>query len=381
MLYIQICIIGLAILLIPLLNRQCGYGQEQRLFRAVILVVMFDLVFETLGWSLDGKVFPGSYALTYAVNFFTILLQPMMGLLWLYYTFEKLGMRLPNKSPLHAVCAFPILVNALLLLTNHWTNFIFTISPDGVYTRGNLFWIDVIASFAYPVTASVLALSASKKAKNRAQKRDCYVLASFILPPVAAALIQVLWYGTFLFLIGFAIALLIVFVNLQNEQITIDFLTRTNNRASLIAYYERKVHALRPGFSLYLFMIDVDFFKRINDTYGHVIGDQVLTTVADQLKAVCAGQRCFLARLGGDEFGILLEAEHTEEARAFAERIESALDEFNGDSNLSHPVTLSVGYAACDVEDCPIDRLIQQADAMMYTKKARRHMLDATRLQ
>ena len=342
---------------------------------------MLGLLLETTGWLLDGKSFPHAHAVIYHVNLLTILFQPLMGLLWTYYTLEALGVRLDKRPLLHVACAAPFVLNAILLVSNYWTGVAFVIGPDNVYRRGDLFWIDVGISFLYPLAASILAFVYSMKATSRAQKHDCLVLASFILPPVVGAVIQILWYGVFLFLIGFSIALLIVFINLQNEQITVDFLTRINNRASFISYYERKAHALRPGTLLYLFMIDVDFFKRINDTYGHIVGDQVLLTVADRLKVVCGGRRCFLSRLGGDEFGILLECEHAGEAREFMERIRSSLDEFNSDSNLSYPVTLSVGYAVCDAEDYPIDRLIQQADSMMYAQKACRHMVGAAKKQ
>ena len=379
MLYIQICLIGLSILAIPLLNRQHSYGRDGELFRATIVCVMLDMILETLGWMLNGKQFPGAYAVIYLVNLFTILLQPAMGLLWFYYTLEALELRPAKHSPLRLAYAAPFLLNAMLLLTNYWTEHIFVIDASNVYVRGELFWIDVIVSFLYPVAATVIALDASFRTTSKAKKHDCYVLASFVLPPVIAAVIQVIWYGTFLFLIGFAISLLIVFVNIQNEQITVDFLTRVNNRASFLTYYERKSHSIRPGSFLCLFMIDVDSFKRINDTYGHAVGDLVLTTVADQLKRVCAGQKCFLARLGGDEFGILLECEQMREVYEFIDRIQAALDEFNSDSNLSAPVTLSVGYATREHEACSIDRLIQQADTMMYAQKARHHLADTGR--
>lgn len=376
MLYTQTCMIGLAILLIPLLNRHRMYGRDWQLFRAVIIVVMLDMLFETSTWKLNGRTFSYASACVYASNLLTILLQPVMGLLWLYYTLEKIGVRLPRKSPLHILCAAPLSINVLLLLTNYWTHAVFIVTPDNYYLRADLLWISVTVSFLYPAAATALALAAARKAESSAKKRDCYVLASFLIPPVIAAILQLIFYGTFLFLIGFAISLLIVFTNLQNERITVDFLTRVNNRASFIDYFDRKVRSVKAGCSLYLFMIDVDFFKRINDTYGHIAGDQVLIAVAEHLKRVCSDQKCILARLGGDEFGILLECKSMQEAGAFAERIRASLDDFNSDSNLADPVTLSVGYATCEAGMCSFDKLVSLADGMMYREKAKRHMVE-----
>ena len=157
-----------------------------------------------------------------------------------------------------------------------------------------------------------------------------------------------------------------------------DPLTGLLNRKAFASRVNALIEGSAPGARHAFFMLDIDGFKLLNDTFGHAAGDDALVEVARKMQTMLR-QGDILARLGGDEFGVLLECETADGARDFAERIHASLDEFNADSNLQFPVTLSIGYAACDGEDCTIDRLIQQADAKMYMQKARRHMADAGR--
>lgn len=167
-----------------------------------------------------------------------------------------------------------------------------------------------------------------------------------------------------------------VLVNHKNqeleEQTRTDALTGIANRRAfderLAAELER---ARRYGHPLSLLIADIDRFKQVNDTYGHVAGDGVLKTVAARMKAVL--RNCdFLARCGGDEFGVIAAETDLEAARQLAERLRSAIEEtvFGVPSGTQH-VTISIGVAAAISAQRKVDAqaLIAAADSTLYDAK------------
>jgi len=117
-------------------------------------------------------------------------------------------------------------------------------------------------------------------------------------------------------------------------------------------------------------MIDIDYFKNINDTYGHIVGDKVLIEVGKRIKQ---GIRDYdiLARYGGEEFIILLPETDLENAIAVAERIRKniASSEIEINDEVKIPVTVSIGVASANGNDIILDELIKKADRALYITK------------
>ena len=130
--------------------------------------------------------------------------------------------------------------------------------------------------------------------------------------------------------------------------------------------------AERHEWPLSVAYIDVDDFKRVNDQYGHAVGDEVLATIAAELRAAVR-RTDTVARLGGDEFAVLLpEADATVTASIFARIIDAVRDSV---TSRRWPVTLSVGTITCHrMAECAPgeagERLVTLADETMYEAKA-----------
>ena len=121
-----------------------------------------------------------------------------------------------------------------------------------------------------------------------------------------------------------------------------------------------------------LMVIDVDHFKRINDTFGHAAGDQVLVSIGSALKQ-CVRPEDFVARLGGDEFAIILDGLDETNARQVGDRIRATIELFDfqvGDEQGSTTVvTLSMGLATALKGDSKAI-LFERADQALYKSKA-----------
>ncbi|HEY3308294.1 MAG TPA: diguanylate cyclase [Desulfuromonadaceae bacterium] len=150
-----------------------------------------------------------------------------------------------------------------------------------------------------------------------------------------------------------------------------DHLTRLFNRRYLMDVMDREVHrTIRRGGSLSLILLDIDHFKRVNDTYGHLQGDVVLQKVALHLKNELRTYD-IAARYGGEEFIAVLPDASLKEAAFVADRIRLSIQEIQFEGPLA-PLTLTVslGVATFPATGCEtVDAFINLADDALYRAK------------
>jgi len=168
--------------------------------------------------------------------------------------------------------------------------------------------------------------------------------------------------------------------HLQNENQTLahqashDSLTGLPNRAFFEGRLNRSVrNAARQQDHLALLFLDSDHFKQINDTLGHAVGDEVLISVADRVRAQLR-EHDLVARLGGDEFAVLLTPlQSREDAELIAEKIVASMKlPVQLDSGRSIATSLSVGIAYYPDDGADPASLLNAADAAMYQAKRKR---------
>ncbi|MBU1243326.1 diguanylate cyclase [Myxococcota bacterium] len=154
------------------------------------------------------------------------------------------------------------------------------------------------------------------------------------------------------------------------EMATTDGLTGlTNHRTFQERFSQMLARAERSGAPLTMLITDIDKFKRVNDTYGHPIGDVVIKRVAAILKKQ-ARNIDLVARYGGEEFGIVLEATDAEGARNAAERIRAEVEAQVFDSPQGQfKATLSIGFATFPADGAHKQVLIDKADKALYYAK------------
>ena len=151
----------------------------------------------------------------------------------------------------------------------------------------------------------------------------------------------------------------------------IDYLTGVNNRGYFMEQAELELsRAVRYGSPLSLYMLDVDFFKKVNDSHGHKVGDLVLIKLAE----VC-GQTLrevdIIGRLGGEEFAILLPETNLAKANEVAERLREAIAKAKVplESGLPLHFTVSIGVTSLVSKDDNLDVLLNRADKALYEAK------------
>jgi diguanylate cyclase (GGDEF)-like protein/putative nucleotidyltransferase with HDIG domain len=159
---------------------------------------------------------------------------------------------------------------------------------------------------------------------------------------------------------------------------TTDYLTGLPNARSLFVHLAQEVaRCRRMKTSLAVLVCDIDGFKAINDSFGHLEGDKLLREFTTRLKDVCRGYD-YVARMGGDEFVITAPGLTPEAASEKAERLNQAAIESGRHVCGRDVITLSVGMASCPDDGFDVERLLAEADRRMYSMKQRHHATAVT---
>lgn len=154
------------------------------------------------------------------------------------------------------------------------------------------------------------------------------------------------------------------YFNLLNKQIQIDGLTGLYNRKTFDSIM-KEFMAKKVPFSLIL--LDIDHFKKVNDTYGHLVGDEVLKYLANMIRSISnTSELCFF-RYGGEEFVILTKCENISVAFDVAEELRMKVAVTTSPTGGS--ITISMGVTAASYEDQFPEEIISRADEALYESK------------
>ncbi|MCP3664347.1 MAG: diguanylate cyclase [Gammaproteobacteria bacterium] len=154
------------------------------------------------------------------------------------------------------------------------------------------------------------------------------------------------------------------------EEAYIDALTGVNNRHGFDVKMEQEFNRWqRYEYPMSLIMLDIDFFKKVNDTYGHQAGDKVLGVLGQLLKKQTR-EVDLVGRYGGEEFVVLLPETGRTSAHGVAEKIRQTVEKMGFHSEGSRvPLTLSCGVASFEKDEKPMD-VIKRADKALYEAKS-----------
>jgi diguanylate cyclase (GGDEF)-like protein/PAS domain S-box-containing protein len=159
-------------------------------------------------------------------------------------------------------------------------------------------------------------------------------------------------------------------VSQLEQQALTDVLTGLPNRRAFNLEAARVMaRAKREGWSVTVGIVDIDWFKRVNDEYGHPVGDIVLRSVAQTIQGALRAGDLF-GRIGGDEFGVLLPQATTVQGATIVDRIRGLLVNSAPiiSSTATLNVTISIGLATFDA-DTSLDAALARADAALYQAK------------
>ena len=345
-------------------------------FRYSLIAVLISLLADMLSYLVDTRVFFASVFLSHFSMFFSVLSVPVVGAMWNMFFDVAFHIRRKNRKRLY-VYLIPAYIMAVCLVINLFSGWFYTIDEMNVYHRGDAYLLDFSLQYVsfliliFRAATFKANLSSIKTLKHRKFKNSVIWMgaATFFF-----GVLQALTGGNLaLHCFGITGGVLIMFLRFQDDQIVHDVLTGLNNRYALDTYVVEKMkiygEGQRGNRDLYLLMMDINDFKRINDKYGHIEGDVALKRVSDTLKKIGTDypQGLFLARYGGDEFTAVFESQSENMVRMLCRQIKETVKVETED--LHYRLTVGVGYAKYTGKSMTMSKLYELADNAMYVDK------------
>jgi diguanylate cyclase (GGDEF)-like protein len=342
------------------------------------------LLLVTAGLLVLGELFPirlwshGSYQEYTVSGAFALVLLQTQPLVYavLPQILALLIVEIRDRKPLR-VGAFNIAQNVIMFVAAgaalHLVEGGHTDVPAGRQVAGLL-----VAGAAYfavnnTLTGTVIALTTQGRVVSSVATvmREEFPVTPIVLglAPMIAASLQFSIHTAPLCLLLIVAVHTAVRISTQHEIAALhDPLTGLPNRTLLLQKLTQSLPAAGPDRQLALLMVDLDYFKEVNDTLGHAAGDELLTIVSARLTDT-AGSGATVARLGGDEFAVLVERTDDRGAAALARRVTEVLGEPFSLADVTLNVTASVGIALAPDHAEDAETLSRLADLALYTAK------------
>ncbi len=370
------CIIYAGIILFHL-NDSIGTENEVMELKHIIVSYIVLLLMDII-WALscDFIINPPDFVYKISSALITIAF-PVGCYFWYRFARERLRPSYMHNKKIISIFNIPIFAIIVLDIASIFTGWIFYTDENYLYHNGKLFWLQLTVDYFYLIIPTVNALYCVFKTRSRSQKYEYMMYAVYMIAPLLAGTLEDFFPTVPVVALSFFMAIHLLFLMIQNMQIYNDALTNLNNRRRLNKYLEEKIDSSSNENRIVIFMLDINRFKFINDSYGHVEGDHALITFSDALKMVSCEFSTFIARYGGDEFCLVTKYDDN-----IVENIQNCINasvkraqEKNG-SILKYELTTSIGYSICDSSDINPDILIKKADDMLYANKRRWHKLN-----
>ena len=332
---------------------------DSRMLTAMLVVLASCCLMEMISFLVDGRPSRAAMIASWVSNLWIYLANPTFAVLWLLYTDYHLHRKANRLTTVYGPHLVLLAVCWIVILGNLFGQYLFTISEDNVYARQPASYI----FFVLPILIILNSVAEVHRYRRSHRKAIFFPIWIFLAPLLAGIILQTLIYGVSLAWCTTAIGLAALYMSMQNELAYRDALTGAYNRNYLD-------HALDSWAGRGGIMADLDYFKEINDRYGHSQGDEALRDVA-KILTEASPEGSITIRFAGDEFILLLLTDREEEILETEKEILDTVAEFNRDNHRPYLVSLSLGHAVFTQPTA--DRFLEAMDHAMYRNKQKRH--------
>ena len=365
------CAVIMGILLYSLFKNYDRQTKQRYYMKAVVAGTVSFLC--DVNWGLiEGGFIPEPWCMNFFSNALYELSSILMGYYWLCYVETALDSRFIKTKYLKHIAKIPVVIIIVGVIASVYHGSFFYIDDNNVYHRGPYVMVHVAMCQLYSIVTSLHAFIKSVRCKVYLKKKEYRILSMFLIFPLIIGIIQIIAPSIPSVSVGVTLAFLFVYIDLQNLLISVDTLTGLNNRNQLIRFLSARMKADSEKSKLYLFMLDVNKFKQINDSYGHVEGDKALIRCANALKEANKNSRNFIGRFGGDEFIIIAELDNEEDALRLCENVRMALIKECEKDGIVYDLSVSFGFVKYEPEFKTIQSFVSAADEKLYKAKRER---------
>ncbi len=262
------CAVIMGILLYSLFKNYDRQTKQRYYMRAIIAGIVSFLC--DVNWGLiEGGFIPEPREANFLTNAVYEISSVMMGYYWLCYVETALDSRFIKTKYLKHIAKLPVIIIIGGVIASVYNGALFYIDTNNFYHRGDYIMLHVAMCQLYTIITSVHAFIKSLGCKVCLKAKEYKILSMFLIFPLVIGIIQIIVPAVPSVSVGVTLAFLFVYIDLQNLLISVDALTGLNNRNQLIRFLIHKLKVGADNDKLYAFMLNVNKFRNINNSYGH----------------------------------------------------------------------------------------------------------------
>ena len=370
-----VCILFFVIMLVN--DHRNGNRQEKQILLDRVMVAHIIYFANDWVWAalLSGLI-PRTRLLVTLVNFINAFFLAGITFNWFLYAAAAEQLPFRRNKHFYTIVGLPYYLVTCVAVVWYMIAPTFWVSENAELNPLYYPLILLPAPMTYLLVTFVISMVQARKARLYAERRLCLQIGIFPLVIAFFGVLQLTMLNAPLFCFGCTINMLLFYLNNTADQISVDPLTRLNNRNQLHHYLSQDAAHRANGLREFVVMVDANDFKQINDTYGHAEGDRALVLIADALKGAIRilKEAPFLARYGGDEFILIVRTSDESELPALRREIRRRLREACEKESTPYMLSVAVGYDELGADE-PFSACQQRADRKLYADKSREKIL------
>lgn len=346
--------------------------EKQRKFDNTLIAVMLYFVSDSIWAAVVSGIIPATMTSVVITNLANYFIMAYISYTWLGYVMALVNMPNRNSRKTQWLILSPFAVSTVIMILVFVFNRQVMIS-DALKIQPAVYLFLVLVPDIYTGIVMFVSIRRALREKNLIEKRKHLYVGFFPLLTIAGGMVQLNFAEDKpLFCFSCTILMLVFFINMMEDRISIDPLTGLNNRGQLIYYSMQKNNVHREGRETFVIMMDANGFKMINDNYGHAEGDSALVIIANALKKTVknVSMPLFLARYGGDEFIIIAHPVNEEEIKKLVRDIRCEIESQCINQGKPYIISIGAGYDKLQRDEA-MENCIQRADRKMYLDKKR----------
>ncbi len=356
---VLINLMGLIVLFAIAVGSDWRNVRRTKTINALLLMavaVAFCCILEPLCFFQDGT----DRAVGYLLNTLLGFAHSVYPVGWVMLVASNLDVKLSNTHK-WVMYGYQIAV-AIMLIVNIFIPIVFTVDAQGVYSRSNWYFIVIAVGLGFVLDGALL----SYRARYRSDRIKFFPVWVVLMPAIIGRVLQTIWYGISSATPFLAVTIACCALCLQNERLYRDGQTQLYNRTYLKTLETRL--SKRASHAYTAIFIDVNSFKAINDTYGHLEGDRALIRLAEVLREQVA-DKGEVIHYSGDEFFILYNSPVRQDVEDLLKSIDDALAALPADPEKPYRLSVSAGHCPLDFRSDSMDEVLDRVDRLMYEKK------------
>jgi len=353
-------IVLLAVMIVCNLWRLQTRTQANKNLLAMMFLTLLSCVADPISYTMKGL--PGLlpkiavYATStwlFAANMLAVFCWNRFLAYYLNGSMSKWSRRMLNTT---------VSIGLILLVINFFYPIVFSIDAENLYSRKMFYSFFLVIDYLLVINSLITYY----KSKRNGGLLKFFPIWVYIVPIFIGGVVQSLFYGISVIPTSIAISIAGILASLQNEMIYRDALTGIFNRAYLD--YKLKKFEKRPKQDITGLMLDLNDFKRINDEFGHSIGDEALIATTKILQKAI-GSHGIVIRYAGDEFIALINTQDESITQTYIDKILHLFENYNQNSGMPYKLSASIGSHKLNLKEESVDSFINTIDSRMYENK------------